>query len=63
MKKAPIISHEDAAASLVSSLRAYTAFHYLARCVAGETVLILNGASGYGHIAVRERDIDRKRER
>jgi len=47
------ISHEDAAASLLAGLRAYTALHYQLKIIAGETMLILNGASESGHLAVQ----------
>jgi NADPH:quinone reductase-like Zn-dependent oxidoreductase len=53
VKKSSIIPHEDAAAVLSGLVRAYTAFHYLMKLVAGETVLILNGASAYGLMAVQ----------
>ena len=53
VRKPLVVSHEDAAAAVAGGVRAYTAFHYLMNLVAGETVLILNGASAYGHIAIQ----------
>jgi len=47
------ISHEDAAASLAAGLRAYTALHYQLKIIAGETILVLGGASESGHLAVQ----------
>jgi len=47
------ISHEDAAASLAAGLRAYTALHYQLKIIAGESILIIGGASESGHLAVQ----------
>ena len=52
LKPSPI-SHEDAAASLAAGLRAYTALHYQLKIIAGETILVLGGASESGHVAVQ----------
>jgi len=47
------INHEEAAACLLGGLWSYTALHYHCKLTAGETVLVLNGGSAYGHIAVQ----------
>lgn len=47
------IVHEDAAASLAAGVLAYTALHYQLKVIAGETILIIGGASDRGHLAVQ----------
>ncbi|KAL6080396.1 Alcohol dehydrogenase GroES-like domain [Balamuthia mandrillaris] len=52
-KKPAEISFEEAAGALIGGIRAYTALHYHAHLVPGDSVLILDGASTYGHLAVQ----------
>lgn len=47
------VAAADAVACLQPGLRAFTALHYQAHLVAGEVVLIANGASAAGHLAVQ----------
>eukprot|EP00658_Telonema_sp_P-2_P000238 TRINITY_DN10083_c0_g1_i1.p1 TRINITY_DN10083_c0_g1~~TRINITY_DN10083_c0_g1_i1.p1 ORF type:complete len:333 (+),score=77.40 TRINITY_DN10083_c0_g1_i1:141-1139(+) len=47
------VVHEDAAASLAAGVLAYTALHYQLKVIAGETILIVGGASDRAHIAVQ----------
>ena len=43
----------SAAAVLAVGVRAYTALHYCSRCVAGDTVLVLDGGHAAGSIAMQ----------
>lgn len=47
------ISFALAAAALADGLRAYTALHYQAHVAAGETALIMDGASSSGSICIQ----------
>ncbi|XP_038076427.1 quinone oxidoreductase-like protein 1 [Patiria miniata] len=47
------VSFHDAAAGIGDSVRAFTALHYLARVCAGDTVLVINGATSSGTIAMQ----------
>jgi NADPH:quinone reductase-like Zn-dependent oxidoreductase len=40
-----LVSEEDAAAVLTPGLRAYTALQYKMKTMAGDTILVMNGAS------------------
>ena len=48
-----MLSFEDAAAGIGDCIRACTALHYQARVCAGDTVLVLDGASTFGLVAVQ----------
>ena len=48
-----MLNFEDAAAGIGDCVRAYTALHYQAQVCAGDTVLILDGASSFGSVAVQ----------
>ena len=47
------LSLVEVAACLGDGLRAYTALHYLARLCGGDSVVIMNGASSFGSIAIQ----------
>ncbi|XP_029459402.1 quinone oxidoreductase-like protein 1 isoform X2 [Rhinatrema bivittatum] len=47
------ISWVEAAGTIRDGLRAYTAFHYLSHLSPGKTVLVLDGASPFGTIAIQ----------
>lgn len=47
------VSWFEAAAVIKDGLRAYTALHTLARMAAGQTVLVLDGASPFGVLAIQ----------
>ncbi|PVD28102.1 hypothetical protein C0Q70_10684 [Pomacea canaliculata] len=53
VRKPSQVSHEEAAAIVGDAVRAYTALYYHARVCAGDTVLILDGATSPGSIAVQ----------
>ena len=53
VKKPSRISHEEAAATIGDAVRAYTALHYHTHVCAGDTVLIMDGATPAGSIAVQ----------
>ena len=53
MKKPSHVSHEEAAAAIGDALRVYTALHYHTHVCAGDTVLIIDGATPSGCIAVQ----------
>eukprot|EP00002_Diphylleia_rotans_P039624 TRINITY_DN9227_c0_g1_i1.p1 TRINITY_DN9227_c0_g1~~TRINITY_DN9227_c0_g1_i1.p1 ORF type:complete len:326 (+),score=74.89 TRINITY_DN9227_c0_g1_i1:49-1026(+) len=53
VKKPVSLRHEEAAACLTPGIFAYGALHYACKLQAGETILITNGASALGHIAVQ----------
>ncbi|XP_052244381.1 quinone oxidoreductase-like protein 1 isoform X2 [Dreissena polymorpha] len=53
VKKPKMLSHADAAGGLGDCVRAYTALHYQARICSGDTVLIIDGASGFGLCAMQ----------
>eukprot|EP00112_Aurelia_sp_Birch-Aquarium-sp1_P021860 Seg599.3 transcript_id=Seg599.3/GoldUCD/mRNA.D3Y31 product="Quinone oxidoreductase-like protein 1" protein_id=Seg599.3/GoldUCD/D3Y31 len=42
------VKHVDAAAVVKDAVKAYTALHYLAKVSSGDTILIFDGASGFG---------------
>ena len=48
-----MLSFEDAAAGIGDCVRAYTALHYQAQVCAGDTVLVLDGASSFGSVTVQ----------
>ena len=53
VKKPSRVSHEEAAATIGDAVRAYTALHYHTHVCAGDTVLIMDGATPAGSIAVQ----------
>ena len=53
VKKPRMLSFEDAAAGIGDCVRAYTALHYQAQVCAGDTVLVLDGASSFGSATVQ----------
>lgn len=53
MKKSKRVSHEDAAALIGDAVRAYTALHYHTHVCAGDTVLIMDGATPSGSVALQ----------
>ena len=48
-----MLSYTDAAGGIGDCIRAYTALHYQARICAGDTVLIIDGASSFGTAAIQ----------
>ena len=48
-----MLNFEDAAAGIGDCVRAYTALHYQAQVCAGDTVLVLDGASSFGSVTVQ----------
>lgn len=53
VKKPAKVSFTDAACCIGDGVKAYTALHYKANICGGETVLVLNGATGTGIIAIQ----------
>ncbi|XP_046847766.1 quinone oxidoreductase-like protein 1 isoform X2 [Xenia sp. Carnegie-2017] len=53
VKKPEKINFADAACCIGDGLSAYTALHYQAKLAGGETVLVMNGASGPGIMAIQ----------
>ncbi|XP_052810186.1 quinone oxidoreductase-like protein 1 [Mya arenaria] len=53
VSKPRMLSHVDAAGGIGDCVRAYSALHYQARICAGDTVLILDGASSFGLCAIQ----------
>lgn len=47
------VDFTHAAASIGEGLKAYSALHYLARVCSGDTVLIIDGASAFGTLAIQ----------
>ncbi|CAL1532411.1 unnamed protein product [Lymnaea stagnalis] len=47
------ISHEVAAATVGAGLSAYTAIHYLGHVTAGDTVLVIDGATPQGYLTIQ----------
>lgn len=47
------VDFTNAAASIGEGLKAYSALHYLARVCSGDTVLIIDGASAFGTLAIQ----------
>ena len=48
-----MLSFEQAAGCIGDLVHAYTALHYQGRVCAGDTVLIMDGATAFGFIAVQ----------
>lgn len=53
VKKPSKVNFADAACCVGDGIKAYTALHYQANICGGETVLVMNGASGAGVIAIQ----------
>ncbi|KAL3883378.1 hypothetical protein ACJMK2_029650 [Sinanodonta woodiana] len=53
VKKPPMLSHEAAAAGIGDCMKAYTALHYQAKVCGGDTVLVIDGATPFGNVAVQ----------
>jgi NADPH:quinone reductase-like Zn-dependent oxidoreductase len=53
VEKPPSLSFETAAASVGAGLAAYTAIHYLGHVTAGDTVLVIDGASPEGYLTIQ----------
>ena len=53
VRKPSILSHFQAAASILPSIIAYSSLHYRIHLSRGETVLIMNGADETGHLALQ----------
>ncbi|KAH9381444.1 hypothetical protein HPB48_008976 [Haemaphysalis longicornis] len=52
-KKPKGVSFVDAAGCIGDAVKAYTGLHYLGRLTSGDTVLVMDGASSFGAIAVQ----------
>ncbi|XP_059155382.1 quinone oxidoreductase-like protein 1 [Physella acuta] len=52
-EKPSTVSHEVAAAAIGAGLSAYTAIHYLGHVTAGDTVLVLDGATPQGYFTIQ----------
>ena len=48
-----MLGFEEGAGGIGDCIKAYTALHYQARVCAGDTVLILDGASPFGMVAIQ----------
>ena len=48
-----MLGHNEAAGGIGECVRAYTAVHYQARICAGDTVLIIDGATPFGSAAIQ----------
>jgi NADPH:quinone reductase-like Zn-dependent oxidoreductase len=57
IKKPSLLSHEKAASIVAAGVRAYTALHYQMHLSAGDSILICNGVSANGQIALQLADI------
>ncbi|KAI8774925.1 quinone oxidoreductase protein 1 isoform X1 [Biomphalaria glabrata] len=53
VEKPSSLSHEVAAAVVGTGLAAYTAIHYLGHVTAGDTVLVIDGASPQGYLTIQ----------
>lgn len=52
-RKPENVSFVDAAGCIGDAVRAYTGLHYLGRMTSGDTVLVMDGASSFGAIAIQ----------
>ncbi|XP_037281484.2 quinone oxidoreductase-like protein 1 isoform X1 [Rhipicephalus microplus] len=52
-KKPQGVSFVDAAGCIGDAVKAYTGLHYLGRLTSGDTVLVMDGASSFGAIAIQ----------
>lgn len=53
VKKPDRLSYEAAVAGIGDCLKAYTALYYQAHVCGGDTVLIIDGASSFGNVAIQ----------
>lgn len=53
VKKPDRLSYEEAVAGVGDCLKAYTALYYQAHVTGGDTVLVIDGASSFGNIAIQ----------
>lgn len=53
VKKPDRLSYEAAVAGMGDCLKAYTALYYQAHVCGGDTVLIIDGASSFGNVAIQ----------
>jgi len=53
VKKPERLSFEQAAAGIGDAVKAYTTLFYQARVCSGDTVLIIDGATPFGYIAIQ----------
>ncbi|XP_071135931.1 quinone oxidoreductase-like protein 1 [Mytilus edulis] len=53
VKKPERLSFEDAAAGIGDCVKAYTALFYQARVCSGDTVLVIDGATPFGHVVIQ----------
>ncbi|XP_062619094.1 quinone oxidoreductase-like protein 1 [Saccostrea cucullata] len=53
VKKPERLSYEEAVAGIGDCLKAYTALYYHAHVCSGDTVLIIDGASSFGNVAIQ----------
>ncbi|KAH9513280.1 Quinone oxidoreductase-like protein 1 [Bulinus truncatus] len=53
VEKPPSLSHEVASAVIGAGLAAYTAVHYLGHVTAGDTVLVIDGATPQGYLTIQ----------
>lgn len=53
VKKPRMLSYNEAAGGIGDCVRAYTALHYQARICAGDTVLVIDGASSFGTAVIQ----------
>ena len=53
VEKRKDISHEVAAVSVCAGVAAYTAVHYLGHVTAGDTVLVMDGATPQGLLTIQ----------
>eukprot|EP00211_Chloroparvula_japonica_P006605 CAMPEP_0119151302 /NCGR_PEP_ID=MMETSP1310-20130426/46142_1 /TAXON_ID=464262 /ORGANISM="Genus nov. species nov., Strain RCC2339" /LENGTH=401 /DNA_ID=CAMNT_0007143569 /DNA_START=44 /DNA_END=1245 /DNA_ORIENTATION=+ len=53
VKKPSVVTHAEAAGCIVPALRAYGAMVYKMRLAAGQSILILDGASEAGHVQIQ----------
>uniref|UniRef100_A0A1E1XAU2 Putative zinc-binding oxidoreductase n=1 Tax=Amblyomma aureolatum TaxID=187763 RepID=A0A1E1XAU2_9ACAR len=52
-KKPQNVSFVDAAGCIGDAVKAYTGLHYLGRLTSGDTILVMDGASSFGAIAIQ----------
>ncbi|XP_013788492.1 quinone oxidoreductase-like protein 1 [Limulus polyphemus] len=53
VKKPDRVSFVDAAGCIGDAVKAYTALHYLGRMTGGDTILIMDGATSFGSLAIQ----------
>lgn len=53
VKKPDRLSYEEAVAGIGDCLKAYTAMYYQAHVCGGDTVLVIDGATSFGNVAIQ----------